>query len=734
MSGNLFDFPYQQTQLHRELLNVMALSPFDGTVSASRKQMFSSHIGQTLVISGGTPRRTFTGMERKYAKTTFSIRMPVDAMIIKIVERYPQTVGYGSIKENPETLLIYENHHTKEIGCISLPKYCSNHPYFGFEYKPTKELKNLKKGSLVKEGTVLLDSPTVSEDGDYCYGVDLNVAYMSHPAVSEDGILISRSALEKIKFKIYETRTVEFGSKYFPLNTYGDKSNYKPHPDIGDPVRPDGILMALRSYDNSFSPCEMGIASTMRVDDIFDKMVCAPPGGKIIDIKILHDEESTVPLTPIGMEKQPTNYDCARIKFYQSIYDEYKRLMKDSRGQLSTSLEFRSLVVSAMAALNIKNSINKNNNERVSKQYKNVPLDDWRLEFVIEYEITPNIGYKLTDLVGGKGVIVAIAEDDEMPVDSEGNRADVVMDQGATVSRMNIGRLYEQYFNCSARDLLKEIQRTLNFEERENVLQKMDTDNDPTFNQVWTRLIEFYKIVSPKYYEWFTTGVYKQTRANHIHTLLKENVIRIYHPPETDHELVDCVRQLKKYYPSTYGPVSYVGYSGQRCVTKRPIRIGPVYMILLEKTGDDWAAVASGRLQNHGVLAQITNADKHSQPTRGQAVRAFGETEVRIVSSYIGPDIAAEILDRNNSIATHRQVSRSILTAVVPSTITDVVDRTEFSLGNARPLQQVKHLAMCSGWTFEYEPYTPPTVPTPILNSFKAKWNGTAFKPRKPTL
>jgi hypothetical protein len=157
--------------------------------------------------------------------------------------------------------------------------------------------------------------------------------------------------------------------------------------------------------------------------------------------------------------------------------------------------------------------------------------------------------------------------------------------------------------------------------------------------------------------------------------------------------------------------VKYIGNSGKLRTTKYPVRIGSLYIIILEKTGDDWTAVSSGKLQNFGVLAPITNRDKYSQPTRNQAIRAFGETEIRIVAAYMGPQTTAEILDRNNSIVTHSQMLDSILMADNPSNIESAVDRTINPLGGARPLQLVKHIGECGGWRFVYEPH----VPTPPM-------------------
>jgi len=154
-----------------------------------------------------------------------------------------------------------------------------------------------------------------------------------------------------------------------------------------------------------------------------------------------------------------------------------------------------------------------------------------------------------------------------------------------------------------------------------------------------------------------------------------------------------------------YGPVSYIGTSGTRVTTKVPVRIGSMYIIMLEKTGDDWTAVSSGKLQHFGVLSQVTNNDKFSQPSRNQAIRAWGESECRILTSYCGSKIAADILDRNNNPASHLNMIESILNADKPTNIQCAVDRVKNPIGLSKPLMLVRHMTMISGYAFQYKPH-----------------------------
>lgn len=293
-----------------------------------------------------------------------------------------------------------------------------------------------------------------------------------------------------------------------------------------------------------------------------------------------------------------------------------------------------------------------------------------------------------------------------MPVDSNGNRADVVMDPNATISRMNLGRLYEQYINAASRDLRFELQKTFGLTNLSPMPSPKALLNHPNFAAGWARLMRYYEIVVPGMHAAFVNNQYAKTHEEHMHYVLSK-FIYLYYPPDNPPEGRKIIEQLEKEFKPTYGPVSYVGYSGNRSTTVDPVRIGSMYFLLLEKTADDWNAVSSGKLQNFGVLSQVTNNDRYSSSVRIQPTRVWGETEMRIGVAYVGDHVMAEVHDRNNSISSHKQVLQSVLRADKPSAITMATDRSTNQLGNGRPLQLVKHILLCSGVKFVYKPYVP---------------------------
>lgn len=384
-------------ELRPDLFSVCALNAFPGHNSSPRTQMFSSHLSQRLNTTDQSLKYIQTGMEYEFGKYTFSISLPCNARVIRVIPRYNETQDQYSIEYNPQEIVIYEDLDDDEqhlIDILDIPRYCSNHQHFGFEYRPTEAYNSLTPKATIEKGTIIVDSPAKLPNGGYMYGKEINVAFMSHEAIAEDGILICRDVLDKFSYLTYESRVVEWGSKKFPLNLYGDENNYKAFPDIGEYIRDDGLLMMFRTLDKNLGPVEQSVYDMMTPDHIFDRSVYgAGPKGRIVDIRVQCGEDFGLN-TLEGTDEQIMKYVHATNLFYQKIFDEYKRLQRERGKNLNISENFNRLLVEAQTA------IIPVTNPKLNKLYRKAPLDDFRVEFIIEYVNTPKDGAKFTGISG----------------------------------------------------------------------------------------------------------------------------------------------------------------------------------------------------------------------------------------------------------------------------------------------------------------------------------------------
>ena len=301
-----------------------------------------------------------------------------------------------------------------------------------------------------------------------------------------------------------------------------------------------------------------------------------------------------------------------------------------------------------------------------------------------------------------KGVIVKIVDDNHMPIDKDGNRADVVMDSASVIARMNLGRLYEHYMHSAIRDVAKTVKNILGVQApaTHNRLSQVSPE---VIKHAYMHLLRLYQIVCQKQYNFFANEITEEEKIEHLVDVINDGIY-LYYPIDNDRETSEVIKNLEKAFKPTYGPVSYIGDSGVRVETISNVRIAPLYLMLLDKIADDWSSVSSGKLQHFGVLSPTTKSEKFSNPHRNSPVRTIGETEGRIFAGYCGREAIAEMMDRSNNPATQRNVAWNILNSDIPTKIEHVVDRDYIRLGGARPLQLVRHILGTAGYGIVYEP------------------------------
>lgn len=395
----------QPNQLYAELMSISNLQPWDGANSSGRKYMFAGHLGQTLSISDPTERRCQTGMENQYGKYTNNIKMPVDGTVIEVLDLYPSSISLNAIN-SPTTYLIYEDVEGV-IGVVEINKYYYNYHHYGFAYRPQPGMEKVRKGEHIAKDTVFMDTTSIGKHGEYRYGREVNVAFYSHEATAEDAITISESAIKHFGFRTIEKRSVSWGKDKFPINLYGNENYYKPFPDIGEMAHPrtahKGLLMALRKYDENLAIVDQNATATMFQDPMFDDCIyAAGAGGRVIDIRVYHDDKSSNPGTDPAMSVQPMMYHKAHKQFCINLINLYLRLRNERRESLVLTHELHRLIVEAYAVTGGGINNSASNKDKIDMIYHKKPLDEWRVEFTIEYFAVPSIGGKVTDTHGLK--------------------------------------------------------------------------------------------------------------------------------------------------------------------------------------------------------------------------------------------------------------------------------------------------------------------------------------------
>ena len=416
---------FHERELHPIMIGIHSLFPGAIHNSPSRSVMATQHVPQHLVVSGIEPPIVLSGQEYEMGKYTFATRMPYSGTIVKVIKRYRPTINEKeSVNGTPELTVIYRKEANGQYDVFHIAQWKTYHQYFGFENKTTSNMNLLRVGQQIPAGTKFADTPGNTSDELYCYGVNLNHAAMDIPEVDEDGFIVAKSAVKKLRIKVYETREISFGREGFPVGMFANEEGgeYKVMKEIGERVRFDGLLAASRPFRDLMAGVMMGPKELREVDHIFDNKIytretsISPEmdealrkgqlthiGGVVKDIRVIRTNDNNRILPPT-MTGQLDKYAEAYRNYFKDILnfemEKLSELRKAGREPvINMTANLSSLLVQARGVLGY-------NTNRfagpVSFQYRKNPMDEYTVTFVIEHELEPNLGWKLSSTNGDR--------------------------------------------------------------------------------------------------------------------------------------------------------------------------------------------------------------------------------------------------------------------------------------------------------------------------------------------
>ncbi len=381
----------EDLKIKPELLGLTAINQFSIYNSSPRGVMLLSQMSQIVMMTNGDERIVQSGIESEMVKTLFDKKIKNESKILAVVPKYKGNT-IDDVDALVDVTVIYHDLVDNKIDFLVIPKFEKNHNYLGFEYNWSSTLNNLEYEEIVPGGTILAQSKSVSENGGYKFGVNLNTCMVSMPEVGEDAVVISESTRDKLKFKIWETRRISFGGDVIPLNLYGDDDNYKIMPDIGEYLHDSGVLMATRNFNEMLAPSLFSNKSLRNINEHFDNCVYVRGNkGKVVNIEVIHTPKTQKDIHFNQTEDQVRRYARGLDKYYSEIIQS----CDDASARYGDDLMFSDRLHRHLV------DIKAMRDPSVMNMYRKDRLNTFNIVITICYEdMRPGLQYKISDLSG----------------------------------------------------------------------------------------------------------------------------------------------------------------------------------------------------------------------------------------------------------------------------------------------------------------------------------------------
>lgn len=366
------------------LFGVSALG-FPDKSSPVRVNMNTHQASQRVVLCNPEPAMVSTGPETAFGKES--------SWYMEAEHDYEIINSFRKFKNAPVSPICYvfKDLTTGKYTCAIFNEAINLKEKNGFRMQ--NFIANKHPGDILPEGTPIMGT-TSYQNGNYCAGVNLRTVYTIIPDITEDALIISDYAAERMAYNVVDTIEVEVDPESFLLNRYGNDEIYKAFPDIGEYVQ-DGIVCAMR--ENSF----VSSLKEASIPHINDKKYYSK--GMVVDIDIKANTQVE--------NEQCAGYLAEIYQWYSDIFACVSSIVDGHPEQNDCSL----LDMYSAAQKYLHDSVWVTKEGKVNIQ----------ITFTIVHKKIPRKGQKVTGRVGNKSVVADVRKRELMPktckLDEHGN-------------------------------------------------------------------------------------------------------------------------------------------------------------------------------------------------------------------------------------------------------------------------------------------------------------------------
>jgi len=450
-----------------------SLTPFQNQVDSDRLTLARTHANQTTPISNAEQPLVCTGAEfivSQLASPRFVHRAKKDGTVIDVDPNKTITVKY---KDGTDDIfdIIPRMSRTKRGSYISL------------------EMNTLEKDEKFKANQPIAFSKNFNQKGVYCAGKNINIAIINYMGLNhEDSYIISKALADETL-----TDTVEEVQAIIPPNTkiINIEKEKGKHVNNGD------ILVEF-SYDSNLD--EYLDMTELNLEDPENETSQEIYSSGIKSIKLLAPEGEIVDIKVYINNK--VSADKQLLSFHNTLVKEQKEIIaklapgKEKDNQLS-----------------ITDNMNLNFINIGDHKIKGNIFVGSRVVYYIKKQKSVNIGDKISNRYGAKGVISKVLEDP--PKGEFTEKIDVFLSPISIIGRKNIA-------------LIKELYLGKIFFHANKKLEEMCDDSKITNDKLAKFILDLYGIIGPKKILDRVTENVNSFTGNKLRTAIKDDEINLY--------------------------------------------------------------------------------------------------------------------------------------------------------------------------------------------------------------
>ena len=599
------NWQFNNNQLLKQPISIpVSMVPFLANDDQTRLQMSSSQMRQGIMLKNFDKPIIQSGCEHLYSKHTSFLKVAKED-------------GKVIFKDEKFIFVEYVNSEIDIFDVSFRLIYTTNIDFFKVY---------VSEGDTFKKGDILAESNYMS-NGVITIGKNLLtgvIVYYGHNY--EDGIVISDRLVEDGSFTSIQGIDLTFT------------------------VNPQNVLMSI--HDDRYQP----------LPNIMEKVMIGKPYAKIKGIP-----SESINFADVFREEKlkmfHKNLIFTEIKIFANEWNtdipEYSKWIED---QIEKQKEDELKIQNVMYSVFSKNDATKIIREKGLNVQKNVgqfqikdeKIDGVLIQMSAVYEKPIQIGDKIGNRHGNKGVIAEIVPHEKMPriEDGSGRHLDICINPLGIISRMNIGQLFELHL-AMAIDKLKQ-----------HAGEILDTDLDPR-----KFILDFYKIIDNTEGNWY----YNQLEKLLPQKLTHEDIENLYVvAPPFESTTVDQVKAAIEYVGSQFKYNVFDPIAGINLLN--PVSVGFSYFFRMSHIAEE--KLAARGLGNY--------SRKTCQPAAGkknQGGQRLGEMEV---AALIGHEAVYNLEEcmtvKSDCITAKNNYIKSLISPDLEADKLDEIDRLPESI------------------------------------------------------